>query len=130
MTIYLDSSAVAKLVTVEAESVALRARLGPAPTQASSVLLRVELLRATMQLDRDRVGYAREALDNITLLAVSDDVIEDAATLHVDPFLRSLDAIHVATARRLGPDLTALVTYDRRMAQAAQQLGLPVESPA
>lgn len=130
MTIYLDSSAVVKLVLVEAESAALRARLGPAPTQASSILLKVELLRATMQLDRSRIGHARDTLDNITLLGVSDDVIEDAATLHVDPYLRSLDAIHLASARRLGPELESVVTYDQRMASAARALGLPVESPA
>lgn len=129
MTIYLDSSAVVKLVVVEAESSALRARLGPAPTQASSVLLKVELLHAAMQLDRRPVAMARDTLRNITLLDISDDVIEDAATLRVDPYLRSLDAIHLASARRLGRDLESVLTYDQRMVDAARALGVPVESP-
>ncbi|HEY7858038.1 MAG TPA: type II toxin-antitoxin system VapC family toxin [Candidatus Nanopelagicales bacterium] len=130
MTTYLDSSAAVKLVVDETESAALRTWLGPSPTQVSSALLKVELLRATVQLDPVHLGNARDTLDNVTLLDVSAEILEDAATLRVDPFLRSLDAIHLASARRLGADLTTLVTYDRRMATAAAQLGLPVESPA
>lgn len=76
-----------------------------------------------------RVARAREVIANVTLLAIDEPLLEIAA--HLDPpALRSLDAIHIATALRLGDELHALVTYDQRMIEAAERLGLPVASPA
>lgn len=58
-----------------------------------------------------------------------DDEIVDAAMDEPDRMLRSLDTIHLATARVLGPDLTGLVTYDDRLGAAAQDAGIPVLAP-
>jgi predicted nucleic acid-binding protein len=58
------------------------------------------------------------------------DVLDRAATLAPGTLLRSLDAIHLATAQLLGAELRAVVTYDTRMAQAALSLGMSVASPS
>jgi predicted nucleic acid-binding protein len=64
------------------------------------------------------------------LIAVDRALLERAATLAPDALLRSLDAIHLATAQLLGADLRAVVTYDRRMLAIAGSLGLAVAAPA
>ena len=71
---------------------------------------------------------ARQVLRRVDLVQMDDDLLEDAATLEA-AVLRSLDAIHLAAARTLGDELTAVVTYDGRMASAADVLGLVVEAP-
>jgi predicted nucleic acid-binding protein len=71
---------------------------------------------------------ARRHLERMVLVGLDDQILERAAALD-PPSLRSLDAIHVATALSLGVNLVALVTYDERMIAAAQELGLPVASP-
>jgi predicted nucleic acid-binding protein len=59
-----------------------------------------------------------------------DELVRAAAAAYADPVLRSLDAVHLATADAvLGDDLAAFVTYDRRLAESGTALGLPVESP-
>lgn len=127
--IYLDTSAALKLVLPEAETPALESwindRAGVA--RASSRLLRIELLRATAQSAAHRTPRAHEVLSGVVLLSMDDAA--SAAEVIGDPHLRSLDAIHLATAHALRSALTALVTYDKRMATAATALGLPVEAP-
>lgn len=126
---YLDSSAFLKLVLAEAESVALIRWLEAWPERASSRLLRLEALRAVRRHRPDAVDEVRRLLVAIDLISVSDDLIEAAGSF--EPLaLRSLDAIHIATAMTLADALGALVTYDQRMIEAAQHLGLPVASPA
>lgn len=128
MTAYLDTSAVVKLLFDEVESEALRSYLGGAPRRASSALLRAELVRATKRLDGAKVGGARALLAAITLREVDEEVLDRAGEL-APRALGTLDAIHVATASLLGPDLEAVVTYDLRMIEAARLYGLPVVSP-
>lgn len=95
----------------------------------SSALLRTEAIRAGRRIGGGAVQRARTLLAEIDLIAIDDDILEIAATL--EPMeLRSLDAIHLATAQSLADDLEALVTYDVRMVEAADRLGLPVASPA
>jgi len=60
---------------------------------------------------------------------VDQGILDDAATLAPTSLVRSLDAIHLASARLLGAALTAVVTYDLRMAAVAESLGLPVDVP-
>ena len=84
------------------------------------------LLGGLPGLRLDRTGIA--LLGAIALLTIGDRVLKTAARLD-PPGLRSLDAIHLATALRLASDLTAFVSYDVRQLEAAATLGLPVTSP-
>jgi predicted nucleic acid-binding protein len=126
---YLDSSAFLKLLFTEPESAALTNWVQAWPQQTSSRLLRLESFRAVRRYRPDLLGELRILLTGVDLVSVSDDLLETAASL--EPLaLRSLDAIHIATALTFMEDLGALVTYDRRMIEAAEHLGLPVASPA
>jgi predicted nucleic acid-binding protein len=126
---YLDTSAVVKLLVREAETTALRRRLRSWPRRASSALLRVELLRTVRRAGLPRLMEgARRQLASIDLIRLDDDLLERAAEIEPST-MRSLDAIHLATALDLGSDLAAVVTYDARMSAAAQALGLPVVAP-
>lgn len=126
---YLDASAVVKLLMEEPETAALRRRLPTWPRRASAALLRVELLRTIRRAGLPRlVKDARRQLAGIHLIRLDDDLLERAAELE-PPTMRSLDAIHLAAALGLGGELGAVVTYDARMSEAAQALGLPVVGP-
>lgn len=118
-----------KLVVEEGESAALRTFLRRRTPLVSSAVARTEVLRAALTEAPGTVGRARECLAGIGLVRVSDRVLNDAGTLP-PPELRSLDAIHVATAMSLGAELDCVVTYDRRMVAAAQEAGLRVTSPS
>ncbi len=127
-SVYLDSSALVKLVVQEAESVQLAQSLVDRPWRVSCALARVEVVRAVRPNGPVAVARAREMLGEMDLLPLDDALLEDAAQL--DPLiLRSLDAIHLAAARSLGSSLGLVLTYDRRIARAARGGGLPVESP-
>jgi predicted nucleic acid-binding protein len=126
---YVESSAFVKLIGPENESTSLRTYLREWPQTVSSALLHVEALRAARKWGPAAVAAARHRLGVIELITVDEAVLEGAATIGPE-LLRSLDAIHLVTAVRLGDDLGVIVTYDRRLAAAAGQLGLPVASPA
>jgi len=126
--VYLDSSALVKLVIAEPESSALRRYLGEEPERASCALARVEVLRAVREHGSRAVTRARRLLQRLNLVQIDEELLEVAAAL--DPrVLRSLDAIHLAAAQLFGGELTAIVTYDRRMAAAAALVDLAVTSP-
>jgi predicted nucleic acid-binding protein len=126
--VYLDSSALVKLVIAEPESQALRRYLRNEPQRASCTLARVEVLRAVRSHGAKATARARQVLRRVDMIQLDDDLLDDAATLDA-AVLRSLDAIHLAAARTLGDELTAVVTYDGRMTSAADVLGLVVEAP-
>lgn len=128
MAVYLDSSALVKLVVAEKESAALRRFLRSRPDRISSALARVEVLRAVRLQGAPIVERAKRVLERIRLLKL-DDALLDAAAALSPGLLRSLDALHLASAEALGGDLECVVTYDRRMSGAANLLGLPVRSP-
>lgn len=132
MRIYLDSSALVKLVTLEPESEALRRflRRWEVDGRVTSALSRVEVVRAVLGGGPAAVAHARRQLSRVDQVHIDDDLLDSAALLRPAGLLRSLDAIHIATAQLLGPDLRSLVSYDRRMQDAAAGLGLPVEAPA
>ncbi|WP_052371518.1 PIN domain-containing protein [Amycolatopsis taiwanensis] len=96
--------------------------------RASSRLLRIELLRAVARNGAHRMPRAHVILSGVVLLSM-DDAAPTAEVIG-DSYLRSLDAIHLATAHAVRSALTALVTYDKRMVEGATALGLPVASPA
>ena len=125
---YLDTSAFAKLLTAEAESEALRRFLRAQPTQVSSTLLDVEAHRVAARLGTVAAARTARLLAGIALTPITPEVRSLART--IPPLsLRSLDAIHLATAVALGPDLGVFVAYDRRLLDAAADAGLTVASP-
>jgi predicted nucleic acid-binding protein len=126
---YLDSSAIVKLAVREVESTALRRYLRRRQPFVSSALARTEVLRALLAAGEDGVARGRLVLQRLDLIRVSDRLLNAAGILR-PPGLRSLDAIHLATARELGSELSTLVTYDERMATAARLAGLPVVAPS
>jgi predicted nucleic acid-binding protein len=127
MSIYLDSSALAKLVVEEPESEDLRTFVGDRVV-VSSMVARTEVIRAVARTEPERVGAAEKVLAETSLIII-DGPLASAAAWVEPASIRSLDAIHLAAAQRLEVGLEALVTYDRRMVDAAQMAGLRVASP-
>lgn len=129
MSFYLDTSALVKLVAAEEHSGALRSWLEASETAlVTSDLARTELVRAVRRVDATLTPRAHDVLDALTVLTATTAVFEDAALLAPDS-LRSLDALHLASARLLGDDLDGLVTYDIRLAEAATSIGMRVIRP-
>lgn len=128
--VYLDSSAIVKLVVPEPESQALRRYLTTRDERVTSGLARVEVLRALRRArgDERTLHQAEQVLERVALLAVDEPVLRSAADLEPGR-LRSLDAVHLATALSLA-GLEALVTYDLRLLDAAAEAGLAVAMPA
>jgi predicted nucleic acid-binding protein len=125
---YLDSSAIVKLVVAEPESRALRAHLRRRKPLLSSALARTEVVRALLPAGAIAMARGREVLRRLDLIRINDRVLDMAGTLEPAQ-VRSLDAIHLATAQLLGEDLSQIITYDDRMADAARSLGLKTTSP-
>lgn len=127
--IYLDTSALVKLIVDEAESRALIAYLRPQSMLGTSSLTRAELPRAVRRHDPALLGASRRILTSLTYVELNSAVLDDAGAL--DPVgLRTLDAIHLASALLLGRSLTALVAYDDRLIEAAALHGIPTARPA
>ena len=127
--LYLDSSAFVKLLVEEAETVALRAFVANTiARRTSSALLRTESLRAVRHLGPDALATVREALRRVDLIGIDDRILDVAGTLEPQ-VLRTLDAIHLATALAVGDDLAAIVTYDEKMIDAARLMGLSTATP-
>ena len=128
--VYLDSSALLKLIFDELESDVLATFLGGWPERVASALARIEVLRIVRRVnDPQAEREARRVLKAINLVRIDDGIVTTATTL-APPGLRSLDAIHLATALVFGHDLAGMVTYDRRLTEAAREHGLTVWSPA
>lgn len=125
--VYLDTSAFVKTVVDEPQSERLEAWLRGRPQRASSALVRTEAVRALRRHGEAAVQQARRRLTGLDLIRLDDRVLDAAADLPSS--VRSLDAIHLATAQLLGAELAALVTYDERMARAAGELGFTVAAP-
>ncbi len=128
--LYLDSSALVKLVLPEAETGALLEALSDWPERISSALAGVEVLRAVRRAGagekvRER---AERVISGIGLVRVDGAVLSSAARLE-PAGLRTLDAIHLATALSAGEDLGAMICYDARLARAATRLGVTMMTP-
>ena len=126
--VYLDSSALVKLIIREPESRALYRYLAGRPNRVSSVLARVEVPRAARRHGNAAIDRARLLLARIGLLRLDDALLDAAGEIELTG-LRSLDAIHLTAARALDAELIAVVTYDSRMIEAARALSLPVVEP-
>ncbi len=125
---YVDSSAIVKLATREPESAALRHYLHRRRPLVASALARTEVARALLPISPVAVARGEEVLRRFDVVRVSDRILQAAGAM-LPHELRSLDAIHLATAELLGADLARVCTYDDRMANAATVLGMSVVSP-
>lgn len=126
---YLDSSAIVKLVIREPESAALRHYLLQRKPMVSSALARAEVSRAVLAFGLSAQRAAQEVLGRIDLLRVNNRILSIAGTLE-PASLRTLDAIHLASALSLEETLADFVCYDHRLSQAAANQGWKVENPA
>lgn len=128
--IYLDSSALMKLVRREDETEALCEWLALRLEQpvVTSELGRVEILRAARRVRGEVLAEARAVVSDLDLVPL-DRAVQDIACDLGDPLLRTLDALHLASALRLGQALTTFVAYDRRVAGGAEAAGLVVAAP-
>jgi predicted nucleic acid-binding protein len=126
---YVDSSALVKLAVREPESAALRRLLARRRLLVSSALARSEVMRALLPFGPEALRRGREVLARVELLRINHRIL-DAAGLLAPADLRSLDAIHLASAEQLGGDLRDFVTYDDRLASAAADRGMRVVRPA
>jgi predicted nucleic acid-binding protein len=141
--IYFDTCTLLKLIRTDDKSAALGAFIDARPGTRwfSSELAKAELARAVRRSNHDDRGrlvdgrklraeleFAEGLWARLDLIAVGSRVLGDAGAIEL-PFLRTLDAIHLASAMSLRKSLSAFVTYDKRLAAAAQEAGLPVKSP-
>lgn len=129
--IYLDTSAAAKLVLSESESDALAMFLVERITTplVSSVLLYPELVRAVNRHRPELAERAVALLQRIMMVPLDHAIVVGSATVG-NPLVRTLDALHLATAVTIRSELDVLITYDKRLAESAEALGLTVAAPA
>jgi uncharacterized protein len=126
--LYLDSSALVKLVVAEPESRALREALRAWPERVSSVVAEIEVERVARRIGGGTIRRARSVLARLGLVELDEEVRSSAARL-APPELRTLDAVHLATALSLEDDLGALCAYDQGLAVAATARGATVLTP-
>lgn len=126
---YVDSSALLKLISVEPETAALRRELNGWSRLASSALSVTEVMRAVVRAAPSLMPIASALLATVDLVAVTRARLQEAGLLQ-PPLLRTLDGLHLASARALGGSVGVVITYDRRMAAAASFYGMRVLSPA
>ncbi len=127
--VYLDSSAIMKLVFEERETPALAGFLQEWPHRTSSTLARVEVMVSVRRVDDDDVHREAVSILNGIHLVHPDHRMFTAACTTDPPLVRALDAIHLATAVALGPELAGMVVYDHRLAEAARRAGITVWAP-
>jgi uncharacterized protein len=126
--IYVDTSALLKLLKSETHSEALAAYLADRDDLVSSTLLAVELRRSALRSVPQSLPRVDILLSRVEMIDMDDVVVESASRLP-DPTLRSLDAIHLATALLIRDEVDVLLTYDERLADAARAHRLPTAAP-
>jgi predicted nucleic acid-binding protein len=126
---YLDASAIVKLVVKEPETAALVAALKGVDRHVTSRVAAVEVMRAAARRGKVNADRLHAVLDALDLIELTEDVANRAGSL-APTNLRSLDAIHLASAMGIRRELTTFFVYDVRLADAARWLGLQVMSPA
>ncbi|MFL5928332.1 MAG: type II toxin-antitoxin system VapC family toxin [Gaiellaceae bacterium] len=129
MSAYADSSALAKLLVLEPESAALTDSLGDSAVLTSEIA-GTELLRVALRTGlAEALPHAERLLARLALVALTPALLRAAGVIR-PPELRSLDAIHLATALSIADQVDRFVCYDRRLAQAAATAGLVVVAPS
>ena len=128
-SVYLDSSAIVKLVVREPESAELRRYLRRRRVLVTSALARTEVSRALLPFGSAVLDRGDQVFERLNIVRLNDRILQRAGTMQPAE-LRSLDAIHLATAEQVRPDLAKVCTYDQRMRAAAVALGFAVVAPA
>jgi len=125
--IYIDSSAILKLIVQEKESDAVRsisrARF------ITSEISRVEIIRTVLRNEPKALKAAEGVLKNINILTIDSATLTQAERLPERINIRALDAIHLASAGKFGLRINSILTYDKQMAKAARELGFEVLAP-
>lgn len=125
--IYIDSSAILKMIIKEKESDAIisiaRARF------ITSEISRVEVIRAILRYEPSALKSAAQVLKNINYVKIDSQTLVQAERLPDRINLRALDAIHIAVAAKMGLKINSILTYDKQMAKAAKALGFEVMAP-
>jgi predicted nucleic acid-binding protein len=127
--VYLDPSAIVKLLVDETGSAALSGYLAGCGACVTSRISEVEVRRAVARSGATVEAGRVDALFAALAIRELDGSLAAAAGRLAPPGLRTLDAIHLATALEPIPELGAFVTYDQRLAEAAAAAGLPTVSP-
>lgn len=127
--LYLDTSAIVKLIVDEAESAALVASLDPDARHVTSRIATVEVMRAAARHGGVDVGRVLAVLDALDMIELDEDVAVRAGSV-APTDLRALDAIHLASAIGIRRELRSFIAYDDRLVAAARVHGLPIASPA
>lgn len=132
--IYLDTAAIVKLIRIEAESGALVGWLNARQEQplVASALVEMEVPRALRRSQPGALAAVPGVISRLHRIELSAQVRATAGA-YAEPTMRSLDAIHLATAELLvnsGRQLRAFVTYDKRLAAVAEEAALPVVAPS
>ncbi len=125
---YVDASALVKLVVAETESAPMLRWYVEAERVITSRVGEIETRRAVGRHPHDPIELGR-VLASLEIIEL-DQRVGDQASVVGPVVLRALDAIHLATAREIGGELDAFVTYDDRLADAARAMGLPIVRPA
>ena len=126
--LYLDASALVKLIQAEAETAALLAQLGRWREHVTSVVGETEMHRAARRTGVVSEAEVDEVLERVALLAL-DEPVRQLARQVGSPRLRTLDAVHLASALSLGDELGGFCCYDKRLAEDAERAGLTVIAP-
>jgi predicted nucleic acid-binding protein len=124
---YADSSAILKLLIVEKESVALTDFIDF--TMKSSVLTRVEVIRVLHKIAPEKIDRAQIILAGIDLTPLNPAILSMAENFASSITLKSLDALHIATAIFLDKSVEGVITYDKAMIKNAKELRIKVASP-
>ena len=130
MMLYVDSSAFARAISCREDGVGVRALFADHPNELiSSTLLDVEVGRAIARSGEDHSPLVAALLATVQRVDISRGIISSAAQAALGSKLRSLDAIHLATALAV-PEAVTVVTYDRRLAEACLSAGVATLAPA
>ena len=124
---YIDTSAIAKLIRAEIHTRALQSYLGN--PLVSSFLARIEISGVIKRASKTEALFDDQIFSKIFLIPISSNIAHIVDTTDFRGQLRTLDAIHIASAMSLGSNLQEVITYDRRMQKACTNLGIPFVDP-
>ena len=127
MSWYIDSSAILKLIFIEKETAQLDKAMKD--RMVTSAITRVEVKRTVNRINPKMIFVADDVLAQIESLTLEQKVLNFAEAFNEDVSLRTLDAIHVASALLVSGSIDGMITYDKQMAKNAKKMGLNVLSP-